>query len=94
MTHHRLASTSRARQPRLRPLVLALALAGAVGTVAPAWAAAPTIATDQLPENMKLVRGEATLNATSGTNGGVSLQAIQTSDKAVWETTNFSVGEI
>ncbi|MEY4766042.1 MAG: hypothetical protein RI907_2715 [Pseudomonadota bacterium] len=94
----------RAAPGSLKPLLLALSLAG-LGSVA--QAAGPTVADTQLP-NMTLVRGTVdTARSAVGTegsavftdasravdsNGVLTMTIQQTSSKAVWQASDFSVG--
>lgn len=89
-----MSSTSRSltaarRQPaaRLRPLLAAMLMAGAIG---PLGAATTTTTADTtLPTGMTLRKGVATVSVDEASN---VMTATQTSSRAVWEASDFSVG--
>jgi len=81
--------TAKRRQPaaRLRPLLAAMLMAGAIGPVA---AVTTTAASDTtLPTGMTLKQGAATVAIDDVKN---VMTTTQTSSRAVWEATDFSVG--
>src|SRR6185437_1764718 len=72
------AAKLRRRAMRLRPVVLALMSAGCVSAA---------FGVD-LPQNMTLKAGDATVSTTGNT-----MTTKQTSKRAVWESTDFSIGK-
>jgi filamentous hemagglutinin family protein len=89
-TSRSLTATRRLPAARLRPLLAAMLMAGAIGPVAAVTTG--TASDTTTPTGMTLKQGASELTVTTNAAGIVTMRADQTSSRAVWEASDFSVG--